>query len=113
MMDPAKHISNPCATLFDGMALIQKLHGENRTFAELSDHIFKSSLHAGQGSDRIDVIFDVYMNQSKKSAECVSRGSQEGATFKTIPAGHKIKNGRRLLACSDTTNKLTKFLVES
>ena len=35
----------------------------------------KSSLHAGQGSGRIDVVFDVYRNQSIKHAERVSRGS--------------------------------------
>ena len=44
------------------MALIQKIHGENSTFEELSDHIFQSILHAGQGSDRIDLVFDVYRN---------------------------------------------------
>ena len=56
------------------MALIQKIHGENRTFEELSDHIFQSSLHAGQGNDRIDVAFNVYRDQSIEFAECVSRG---------------------------------------
>ena len=95
------------------MALIQKVHGGNCTFEELSDHIFQSSLHAGQGSDRIDVVFDVYRNQSIKHAERVSRGSQDGVKFKTIRSGHKIKNWRRLLTCTETKNRLTKFLADS
>ena len=109
IVDPAD-VPGRRATLIDAMALTQKLHGENRTFEELSDYIFESSLHAGQGSDRIDVIFAVYMDQSIKSAECVSRGSQEGVTFKKIRPGHKIK--KKLETCSEK-NKLTKFLAES
>ena len=43
----------------------------------------------------------------------MSRGSQEGVKFKTIRAGHKIKNWRRLLTCTETKNKFTKFLADS
>ena len=53
----------------------------NHIFEELSAHIFQSSLHAGQGGDRIDVIFDVYRDQSIKSTERVSRGQQEGVPY--------------------------------
>lgn len=59
------------------------------------------------------MIFDVYRDQSIKSAEGVTGVSQEGITFKTITPGHKIIFFRRLLACSETKNKLTKFLAES
>ena len=110
---PSRKYCKAHATLIDAMALIQKIHGKNSIFEELSDHIFQSILHAGQGSDRIDVVFDVYSIQSIKFAECVSRGSQEGVKFKTIRAGHKIKMWRRLLTCTETKNKLTKFLVDS
>ena len=44
---PAEEVPYPRATLIDAMALIQKLHGENRTFDELSDHIFDQVLHVG------------------------------------------------------------------
>ena len=39
---------------------------------------------------RIDVVLDVYRNQSIKNAEHVSRGSQDGVKFKTIRSGHRI-----------------------
>ena len=47
MVDPAENIAKPHATLIDAMSLIEKIHGENSTFEELSDHIFQSILHAG------------------------------------------------------------------
>ena len=43
-------INEPSATIIDGMSLIQKLHGENRTFSELSTQIFASVLHSGRDS---------------------------------------------------------------
>ena len=110
IVDPAESVTKPHATLIDAMALIQKLRGENRTFEELSDHIFESALHAAHGSDRIDVIFDVYNSQSIKSAERINRGSNEGVAFNKIRPNHKIQNWRRLLACVDTKNKLTQLV---
>ena len=59
------------------MGLMNKLHGENRTFSELSDHMFSQMLHADHGSDRIDVVVDVYHSDSIKSAERIQRGSTE------------------------------------
>ena len=41
-------------------------------------------LHAGHGSDRIDVVFDVYDSDSIKSAERIQRGSTEEIAFSNI-----------------------------
>ena len=112
-MFPVEEVPHPSATIIDAMGLIHKLHGENRTFSELSDHVFSQMLHAGHGSDRIDVVFDVYHSDSIKSAERIQRGSTEGIAFSNILPGHKIKNWRRLLSCTESKNKLTGFLAES
>ena len=40
MVDPAENIAKLHATLIDAMALIQKIHGENPTFEELSDSLY-------------------------------------------------------------------------
>lgn len=112
-VQPAEQISGSCAALIDAMALIHKLSGENHTFDELSDRIFMSVLHAGYGCDRLDVVFDVYREHSIKSAERVNRGSQTGVMFIEIRPAHKIKNWKRLLASTETKNKLSKFLAES
>ena len=90
-----------------------KLHCENQTFSELSDHVFSQMLHAGHGSERIDVVFVVDHSDSIKSAERMQRGSTEGIAFSNITPGHKIKKWRRLLSCSESKNKLTAFLAES
>ena len=89
-MDLAESFTKPHATLIDAMALIQKLRRKKRTFKKLSDHIFESALHAGHGSDSIDVIFAVYNSQSVKSAEHVNSGYNEGVACNAIQPNHKI-----------------------
>ena len=93
-MLPAEAIPDPYATLIDAMGLIQKLHGENLSFDELSDYVLTQMLHAGQTSNRIDVVFDIYRDQSIKTAEREHRGSHEGVTFKQIKPSHRIKHWR-------------------
>ena len=91
------------------MGLMDTLHGENRTFSELSYDVFSQMLHAGHGSDKIDVVFDVYIAYSINSAERIQRGSTEGIAFSNIMPGDKIKNLRRLLSCTESKNKLLPF----
>ena len=110
---PVEEVPHQSATIIDAMGLIQKLHGENRTFNELSDHIFAQMIHSSGGSERIDVVFDVYQDQSIKAAERANRRSEDGVAFKQIMPGHKIQNWRRLLACTESKNKLTSFLAEN
>ena len=108
---PVDEVPHPSATIIDAMGLTDKLHGENRTFCELSDHVFSQILH-GHGSGSIDVVFDVYHSDSMKSAERIQRGSTEGIAFSNIMPGHKINNWRRLLSCTESKNKLTAVLAE-
>ena len=95
------------------MAIMQKVHGENLTFDELSQTILKRILIDGHGSERIDVVFHVYLEQSIKAVERVACGSKEGIMFAFIKGGHCIKNWKRILTSTDTKNGLTKFLAES
>ena len=74
-MLPVEEVSHPSLTMIGAMGLMHKFHGENRTFSEFSDHVFSQMFHAGQGSDRIDVVFDVYHSDSIKSAERIQHGS--------------------------------------
>ena len=68
-------VSVPPLTIIDGMSLIHKLPGENRTFSEVSDHLFLLVLQAAGSSQ--GVVFDVYKDQSIKDAERLSRGSSD------------------------------------
>ena len=110
---PVEEVPHPSNTIIDAMGLMNKLHVENRTFSELSDHVFSQTPHACHGSDRIDVVFDVYKADSINSAERIQRGSTEGTPFSNTMPGHKSKNWRRLLSCTESKNKLTAFLAES
>ena len=110
---PVEEVPNPSATIIYAIGLMNKLHCENLTFSELSDHVFSQMIHAGHGSDRIGVVFDVYHSDSIKSAERIQRGSTEKIAFSNIISGHKIKNWRRLLSCTESKNKWTAFLAES
>ena len=101
---------------FESSHILQGIHAntchETVVAAVTDDCVLARGLSGCQRSDRIVVIFDVCRDQSIKSAERVTRGSQEGVTFKTKRPGHKIKKLRRLLACSEK-NKITTFLAES
>ena len=108
----AEVIPQPSACIIDGMSLVQKAHGENKTFGELSEALLVSALRAGSGSHRIDVVFDVYKDVSIKNAERVNRGSDSGLLFSNIVAGHKVKQWRRLLSSTKSKTNLIKFLAE-
>ena len=108
----AEAIPQPSTCIIDGMNLVQKVHSENKTFAEVSDAIFMWALHTGTESSRIDVVFDVYLDESVKNAERVNRGSDSGILFSNIVAGHKVKQWRRLLSSSKSKNNLIKFLAQ-
>jgi hypothetical protein len=105
--------NGPKTTIIDAMGIVQKVKGENRTFGEMSQHILNLVLNDGRGSQRIDIVFDVYKDQSIKSAERILRGAKDGLLFHEIKAGHRIKNWKRLLANSESKNRLTIFLAES
>ena len=80
------------------MNLLQKAHSDSKTFGELSESLFMSTLHVGSESYRINVVFDVYANVSIRNVERVNCGSDNGLLFSNIVAGHKIKQCRCLLS---------------
>ena len=64
---PAKCVSPSSACFIDGMGLIQKMRGENCSFAKLSGQVFGLVSKIGDESESIDVIIEVYKNASIKS----------------------------------------------
>ena len=57
-------ISQPSACLIDGMVLVQRLKGCQKTFAEIAESLLSMALNEGTSSDRIDVVFDDYRDKS-------------------------------------------------
>ncbi|KAJ8388288.1 hypothetical protein AAFF_G00135490 [Aldrovandia affinis] len=87
---PAETIPGPSATIIDGMSLVQKMKGNDQTFSQCAASALTQILHEGARSQRIDVIFDVYQEDSIKNAERANRGRTTGIQFRNIAPGHRI-----------------------
>ena len=108
---PAETIPGPCATIIDGMSIVQRMKGDHKTFAELADTILKMILNEHPQSSRVDVVFDVYREVSIKNAERKKRNTVPGTQFKNICAGHIIQQWRRFLGEDANKTALISFLV--
>ena len=62
---------------------MQKMNGNNNTFAQLAESVVSLVLHEGSQSHSIDVVFDVYRETSMKNAE--------RCKYKNIAGGHNIQ----------------------
>ena len=89
-------IPQPSACMIDAMALVQRLKGDHKT-AEVAESLLSLVLHEGSNSTRIDVIFDVYKENSIKNAEREKRGAEFGNEFRNIQSEHKVQQWRKFL----------------
>ena len=55
--------------------MTQKIRGDQNTFAEVAESLMYMVLNEGTDSQRIDVVFDVYRDNSIKNPETEKRGS--------------------------------------
>ncbi|KAG1712229.1 Integrin alpha-9 [Nymphon striatum] len=92
------------ATLLDGMAVVQKLKiDQSNTFGDIAQKFSASISQAGFASKRIDVVFDIYIENSIKNAERVRRGTSS-LQFGTLLDNSKVKQWKNFLS-SSTGNK--------
>ena len=103
--------SEKSACIVDGMAIIQQFDANHKTFIELSKMVLKRVIQESNTSTRIDVVFDVYQQESIKNVERVNRGSGSGVRFKTIIPSHKIKQWRSCLSESNNKTLLIEFIT--
>ena len=68
-------------------------------------------LHERTNSKRIDVIFDVYKENSIKNAEREKRGA--GNKFKNIQFEHKVQKWRKFLLNPKNKKPFTEFVVKA
>lgn len=112
MIQPTVEVTRPSPYLIDGMALVQKLKVDNLAFGEIAAKMLPRVLREGEGSNRVDVVFDVYRDISIKSAERELRGESDAITFKNLAAGQKVKQFKNFLRNSDNKTSLVRFVVE-
>ena len=53
----------------EGMAVVQRLKGAQKTFPEIAECLLSMAFNEGTMSDRIDVLFGDYRDDSIKSAD--------------------------------------------
>ena len=101
------------ATIVDAMGIVQKMHGENQTFEEVSHQLLQQVLYNGAGSARVDVVFDLYQDDSIQKCRTCQSGFRRGCRFQPDQARSRNKNWKRLLASIESKNRLTKYLADS
>ena len=74
----------------DRMAMTQKIRGDQNTFAEVADNLMYMALNEGTDSQRIDVVLDVYRDNSIKNPETEKRGAENGHEFRNMKTDHKM-----------------------
>jgi hypothetical protein len=100
-----KVIPQPSACVIDGIALVQHLKGDQKTFAAVAETRICTILNEGATSDRIDVVFDDYREKSikneRENRERENRSEGSGNEFRNIQVDYKVKQWRN----SKRTNK--------
>ena len=110
---PAEFIPLPPACIIDGMSLVNKMRGDNRTFGDIAKSIFLIAIQSGNASSRKDIAFDVYKDNSIKTTEHEDRGVASCLAHGSVVVGHKIQWWRRLLRSSASKNAIIKFLCQA
>jgi len=73
--------------------------------------LLRTVLSLGNSSKKIDIIFNVYKNDSIKNAEQLRRG-KETLVFRNIIINQQIEQWNNFLASSSNKNALIKFIVD-
>ena len=98
--------------MIDAMALVQRLKGDHKTFAEVAESLLCLVLHEGSNSKRIDVVVDVYKENSIKNAEREKRGAEFGNEFRNIQSEHKVQQWTKFLLNPKNKKAFTEFVVK-
>ena len=73
------------------MAIVQEIRGDQKTFAEIADSLMYMVLNEGTDSQRIDVVFDVYRDNSIKNPKRTSPTTPRHIQDFHVTSARKIK----------------------
>ena len=74
-------------SIIDGMALVRKVKCSDLTFFHIAEKIFKAAMPCSYNSARVDIVFDLYFEQSIKNSER-NRRYLGTVSFKKIVGSH-------------------------
>ena len=103
-------IQKQFAAIIDGMALVRKIKPTGHTYQSYADHLLSSAMATSGNASRIDIVFDVYRDNSIKNAERGNRVTGKLEVKKVIGA-QKIKQFTSLLSHGKNKMALIRFLA--
>ena len=65
----AEKLPENSASVVDGMSLVQRVKGDQATFGDVAITVLLMALREGSQSNRIDIVFDTYQENSIKNSE--------------------------------------------
>ena len=101
---------NSSCSIIDGMALMRKVKCSDLTFFHIAEEIFKAAMPCSYNSARVDIVFDVYFEQSIKNSER-NRRCLGTVSFKKIVGSHVALQCNSFLGLNHNKTELAKFLV--
>ena len=104
-VSPTEAILIQSTRIIDGMGMVQRLNGNNKTFAQVAESVLSMVLYVGGQSGRVDVVFDVFRQLSVKDSESLSRGASTTLQYKCLAGGHNIQQWRKFPCSSFTTRR--------
>jgi hypothetical protein len=108
----AEHVPPHSALVVGSMGLVQRVKGDERSFGDVSNTILSMALAGGGDSDRIDVVFDTYQENSIKNCERLARGAETGHHLQSISAKQIVRKWRMFLTTIRNKSSLITFLVQ-
>ena len=104
-VEPVSDLPIGCAILMDGMAHVQQIKTTKMTYSQFATVLLKKVLSIGRDSSRIDVVFDVYLDNSIKDVERNRCSCGELKLQQIIPDA-EIKQRALLLSPNDNKNNV-------
>ena len=90
-VSPAEAIPTPSTCIIDGMGQVQRMNGNNKTFAQLAESVLAMVLCVGGQSGRVDVVFDVYRQPSINDSERLNRCASTTVQYTCLARGHNVQ----------------------
>ena len=80
----AEQFPGNSASVVDEMNLVQRVKGDQATFGDVATTVLSMALKEGSQSNRIDVVFDKYQENSIKNSERSVRGGETGHQLQQV-----------------------------
>ena len=106
----AEQLPENCASVADGMCLVQQVKGDQATFGDIAATVLSMALNEGGKSNRIDV-FDTYRENFIKNSERSLRGEEIGHQQQAITGMQIVRQWRSFLTTVKNKDSLIGFIV--